>query len=265
MATTTEWIDYTERGSAPATPASTHWRLFFKSDGVYYVDDAGTVSGPLPSSALSNPMTTSGDIIYGGASGTPTRLAKGSDSQVLTLASGVPSWATPSVGTSGQQSVAPPLFMTPSAASTGGTAGRAYAMALSMAGKMKIRNLTIRVNTSAAGTVQWGLFDTSSNAASATKVAGGSAALGSTGWQTIAASSAPVSVAAGSYILIIHLPSSNQPSLFFDSGAGSPGYCKIQNSYTWTDTPNFTSGWSSEQVVFACYLRGDMDASNNQW
>jgi hypothetical protein len=40
-------------------------------------------------------MTTSGDIIYGGTSGTGTRLAKGTDGQVLTLASGVPSWATP--------------------------------------------------------------------------------------------------------------------------------------------------------------------------
>ena len=41
------------------------------------------------------PMTAAGDIIYGGASGTGTRLAKGSDTQVLTLASGAPSWATP--------------------------------------------------------------------------------------------------------------------------------------------------------------------------
>jgi hypothetical protein len=40
-----------------------------------------------------SPMTTSGDIIYGGASGTGTRLAKGSDGQVLTLASGLPTWA----------------------------------------------------------------------------------------------------------------------------------------------------------------------------
>jgi hypothetical protein len=42
-----------------------------------------------------SPMTTSGDIVYGGASGTGTRLGKGSDGQVLTLASGLPSWATP--------------------------------------------------------------------------------------------------------------------------------------------------------------------------
>ena len=45
-----------------------------------------------------SPMTTAGDIIYGGASGTGTRLAKGTDADVLTLASGVPTWATPTVG-----------------------------------------------------------------------------------------------------------------------------------------------------------------------
>ncbi len=41
-----------------------------------------------------SPMTTKGDIIYGGDSGTGTRLAKGNDGQVLTLASGVPTWAS---------------------------------------------------------------------------------------------------------------------------------------------------------------------------
>lgn len=41
------------------------------------------------------PMTTSGDVIYGGTSGTGTRLAKGSDSQVLTLTSGLPAWQSP--------------------------------------------------------------------------------------------------------------------------------------------------------------------------
>jgi len=45
---------------------------------------------------MTNPMTTGGDVIYGGASGTPTRLANGTASQVLqsngtTLA---PSWVT---------------------------------------------------------------------------------------------------------------------------------------------------------------------------
>jgi len=45
-----------------------------------------------------SPMTAEGDILYGGSSGTVTKLAKGSDADVLTLASGVPSWAAPTVG-----------------------------------------------------------------------------------------------------------------------------------------------------------------------
>lgn len=45
-------------------------------------------------SGMTNPMTTSGDVIYGGASGTPTRLGVGSNGQVLTLVAGVPAWVT---------------------------------------------------------------------------------------------------------------------------------------------------------------------------
>jgi len=45
-----------------------------------------------------SPMTTEGDIVYGGSSGTVTRLGIGDNDQVLTLASGVPSWAAASGG-----------------------------------------------------------------------------------------------------------------------------------------------------------------------
>lgn len=41
-----------------------------------------------------SPMSASGDLIYGGASGTGTRLAKGSDGQLLQLVSGLPAWST---------------------------------------------------------------------------------------------------------------------------------------------------------------------------
>lgn len=43
-----------------------------------------------------NPMTTAGDIIYGGASGAPTRLAGGSNKQVLAYDTGssTPGWVT---------------------------------------------------------------------------------------------------------------------------------------------------------------------------
>jgi len=50
------------------------------------------------SAGMTNPMTTSGDTIYGGASGTPTRLGIGSTGNVLTVAGGVPTWAAPAGG-----------------------------------------------------------------------------------------------------------------------------------------------------------------------
>lgn len=52
-----------------------------------------------------HPMSASGDIIYGGTAGTGTRLPKGSDGQVFTLASGLPSWATPAATPSGMISM----------------------------------------------------------------------------------------------------------------------------------------------------------------
>ena len=44
---------------------------------------------------MTNPMTTTGDTIYSSSGSTPARLGIGSTGQVLTVAAGVPSWATP--------------------------------------------------------------------------------------------------------------------------------------------------------------------------
>lgn len=44
------------------------------------------------SGGFTNPMTTNGDIIYGGIGGLPTRLASNSNGKVLTIASAIPSW-----------------------------------------------------------------------------------------------------------------------------------------------------------------------------
>lgn len=38
---------FDEQDDAPTTPASGFWRAYFKSDGLYIVDDAGTETGPL--------------------------------------------------------------------------------------------------------------------------------------------------------------------------------------------------------------------------
>jgi hypothetical protein len=53
------------------------------------------------SGGMTNPMTASGDIITGGASGAPQRLAKGTDGQVLTLVSGAPAWQDSTGGSAG--------------------------------------------------------------------------------------------------------------------------------------------------------------------
>ena len=45
-----------------------------------------------------NPMTTTGDIIYEASASTAARLGIGTTGQVLTVAGGLPSWATPSTG-----------------------------------------------------------------------------------------------------------------------------------------------------------------------
>lgn len=45
---------------------------------------------------MENPMTTAGDIIVGGASGTPTRLATGTEGQVLKVGASGLEWATDS-------------------------------------------------------------------------------------------------------------------------------------------------------------------------
>ena len=47
------------------------------------------------SSLMTNPLTTTGDILYATSGSTTGRLAIGTDAQVLTLASGVPTWASP--------------------------------------------------------------------------------------------------------------------------------------------------------------------------
>jgi hypothetical protein len=44
-------------------------------------------------------LTTTGDSIYASSANTPARLAVGTTGQVLTVAGGVPTWATPAAGT----------------------------------------------------------------------------------------------------------------------------------------------------------------------
>jgi len=87
--------------SRPSPSALTRGRLYFATDthASYYDDGAAWVD--VSPTGLSNPMTTAGDLIVGGSSGAPTRLAKGADGTVLTMVSGSEAWAAPSGGGGG--------------------------------------------------------------------------------------------------------------------------------------------------------------------
>lgn len=89
-------------GTTPATPDSGDQRLFVDiADGLLkLVDDTGTVT-PVGGGGggMTNPMTTVGDIIIGGSSGTPTRLASPADA--TKYLDGTGAYSTPAGGGGG--------------------------------------------------------------------------------------------------------------------------------------------------------------------
>ena len=54
----------------------------------------GSAWANLDTTGMTNPMTTTGDTSYSSSGSTPARLGIGSTGQVLTVAGGVPTWAT---------------------------------------------------------------------------------------------------------------------------------------------------------------------------
>ena len=95
--TTTNWDNATD-----------YWRLYsvvcgastvtswsdVRAIGQYTGSGSGGGGG-----GMTNPMTASGDLITGGASGVPGRLGVGTDWQILKVVSGAPAWTTPGAGT----------------------------------------------------------------------------------------------------------------------------------------------------------------------
>lgn len=94
------YLNFEEQSSHPSAPGAGRFLLYVK-DGVWYSVDSG--GSPVAFGGMENPMTTAGDLILGGASGAPGRLAKGSDSDVLTVdpATHLPVWAAPAAGDAG--------------------------------------------------------------------------------------------------------------------------------------------------------------------
>jgi hypothetical protein len=76
-------------------------RLGVGANGTVLTADSAESTGlkwATPASGMTNPMTTTGDTIYSSSGSTPARLGIGSTGQVLTVAGGVPTWATPAGG-----------------------------------------------------------------------------------------------------------------------------------------------------------------------
>lgn len=117
---TTSTIAVANGGTGLSTPGTSGQVLSTSANGtltwtnVTSVADANTMSGTVAIAkggtgamtkttafdALS-PMTTAGDLLYGGASGTGTRLAKGNNGTVLTMENNVPAWLTSIRATAG--------------------------------------------------------------------------------------------------------------------------------------------------------------------
>ena len=95
--TTTNWDNTTD-----------YWRLYSVVCGASTVTSWSDVraigqytgSGSGGGGGMTNPMTTAGDLITGGASGAPERIGVGSSGQVLKVVGGVPAWAAEGGGAS---------------------------------------------------------------------------------------------------------------------------------------------------------------------
>lgn len=87
--------EWSEQGSDPSTPAANKWKLYFKAGGLYLIDDAAAVTGPLGTSGVTDhgALTGLGDddhtiyALLAGRSGGQTLKGSTSSGETLTLAS----------------------------------------------------------------------------------------------------------------------------------------------------------------------------------
>lgn len=101
-------------GTAPTSP--TNGDLWTTTAGLYACINGTTVGPYGAGGGMSNPLTTTGDIIYSSSGATAARLGIGSANQVLTVAGGVPTWQNAASGFANPMTTAGDLIL-------GGTSG----------------------------------------------------------------------------------------------------------------------------------------------
>jgi hypothetical protein len=252
-------------GSATTTPAADHRALFLGEDGSLHLkDSAAAVTDIGGSAAHEADAADAHDASAISVLDTATNFTGTDVEAVLAeLQDNIDA-------VSGGSFTGQPIAVTPVAPlgaptnATNNTADLAFATPILVPGPMKVTGLLIHVGTSNTGQVQWGLFEYTSNPAAATKLAGGTQAPGGTGDRLFAATSAPVDVAAGAYMIVVKQPAANVPTLSVQLGAGSvTAWNQIWTTYTWDDTPDFTSAsWATNGNILRMALVGNMDATN---
>lgn len=95
----TNFEDLIGRSDTAGKPAAgVPGRLWYDTTLAKLQRDNGSDWEDVEPAGLDNPMTTEGDLILGGASGTPARLAIGTNGYVLTSNGTTAAWAEPSAG-----------------------------------------------------------------------------------------------------------------------------------------------------------------------
>lgn len=113
-----EGVAFFKNAVTNPSSAPTSGFLLYSNGGIATIRNAGGTA----SAILANPMTTQGDIIYGGTSGAATRLAAGTVTHVLTSngAGVAPSWQANPAGFSNPMTTEGDIIL----ATTGGAAAR---------------------------------------------------------------------------------------------------------------------------------------------
>jgi len=83
------------------TAADTFSRLAVGTDNHTLIADSSAATGLSYAAGSKATLTTTGDVLYASSANTPARLGIGSSGQVLTVASGIPSWASASANAVG--------------------------------------------------------------------------------------------------------------------------------------------------------------------
>jgi hypothetical protein len=99
ISVTGKFLLFQTHATDPTHPLLTEGALYYNNSSQEFRYYDGSIWKPVGQVTFDSisPMTTLGDIIYGGTSGTGSRLPIGSEGDVLTVSSGIPSWQ-PNVG-----------------------------------------------------------------------------------------------------------------------------------------------------------------------